>query len=270
MIVDYIMLLSVKKLMSVRVKRLRLLLGAAAGGLCSFAVLLPPVPFLLSLIMSIGQAFAISALTFAPQGMRRYIKASLLLFTVSFVYSGFMTAILMLMSPKNMTVRNGSVYIGISPFVLIGLTLICYALMRIICRLTRADSIKPDKCRVVICSGTAAAETEGIVDTGNTLHEPFSGECVIVGNRELFGSFPELVQAEKQESGMLSGRSIRLVPYRTIEGEGLLPAFKPEKITVISGGRSYNVSAYVALNNAGGFTEDCGAVVPAELIMKGS
>ena len=270
MIIDCIMLLSVKKLLCADVGRLRLLLGAALGGLFSFTALLPPMPFLLSAAVSIAQAFSVCAAVFAPQGVRRYIRASLLLFAVSFIYCGFMTAVLMLFSPDELAVRNGSVYIGVSPLVLIALTLVCFCIMKLAGRLTGSLRSRPQKCTVTVRSGGAAVSAEAITDTGNCLHEPFSGDCVIVGSKGLFRDFPEVKEAQAKSGSVLSGRRIRLVPYTTIEGGGVLPAFRPERTEIRVDGRSFTVSAYIALSGEESFTEDCGMIVPAELIMKGS
>lgn len=270
MIIDYIMLVTVKRLLSADAGKLRLLLGAALGGFFSFVVLLPPMPFMLSASVSIAQAFAVCAAAFAPQGMKKYIRASLLLFAVSFIYCGFMTAVLMLFSPDELTVRNGSVYIGISPLLLIFLTLVCYCLMRLIGRLTGGFRPQRQKCRVTVSSGGLTVSSVGLADTGNCLREPFSGECVIVGSRELFKELPEVKEAQIQSGGMLVGKGIRLVPYTTVQGSGVLPAFRPESIVLSFDGRSFGVSAYIALSSRESFTEDCGMIVPAELIMKGS
>ena len=270
MIIDYIMLISVKRLLSADVRRLRLLLGSALGGLFSFTALLPPMPFILSAALSIAQAFAVCAAVFAPQGMRRYIRASLLLFAVSFIYCGFMTAVLTLFSPHGLAVRNGSVYIGIPPLMLIALTLVCYCVMKLIGRLTGSFRARPQKCRVTVSSGGATASANALTDTGNCLHEPFSGDCVIVGSRELFRDFPEVREAQTRNGSILSGRRIRLVPYTTVEGSGVLPAFRPERTEISLDGRTFTVRAYIALSGEESFTEDCGMIVPAELIMKGS
>ena len=44
-VVDYILLLTVRRFLSLSCRRRRLLAGAAAGGLLSFVILLPPMPF---------------------------------------------------------------------------------------------------------------------------------------------------------------------------------------------------------------------------------
>ncbi len=270
MIIDFVMLLSVKKLLGVEVGRLRMLLGAALGGLFSFTALLPPMPFPVSAAVSIVQAFAVCAAVFSPRGLRRYVKASLMLFTVSFIYCGFMTAVLVLFSPQELAVRNGSVYVGISPLALIVLTLVCFCAIRLIGRFTGSFRARPQKCTVTVSSGGVTVSAKAISDTGNCLHEPFSGDCVIVGSRELFNDFPEIREAQARCGNVISGRGIRLIPYTTVEGGGVLPAFRPERTEISVDGRSFAVRAYIAVSADGSFTEDCGMIVPAELIMKGS
>ena len=60
-IIDYIMLVSVRHVMSLKARRIRLLLSAALGGIFSLILLLPPVSFILSVIMSIAEAVIMAA-----------------------------------------------------------------------------------------------------------------------------------------------------------------------------------------------------------------
>ena len=143
-IIDYIMLISVKHIMSLRAGRMKMLFAAALGGMFSMILLIPPISFVLSALMSIAEAVIMSAAAFMPVRMKTVLKASGLLFCISFCFCGAMTAVCALFSPDNTLIRNGAVYIGISPTVLIdavttisltiaptvlGFTLAGYALM---------------------------------------------------------------------------------------------------------------------------------------------
>ncbi len=269
-IVDYILLLSVQKFLSLPSRIRRLLTGAFIGGVSSFVILLPPLPFWLSGLLSISEALLMTAAAFAPMSLRAYIRASSVLFAVSFVYSGFMTAVLMLFSPDAVTIRNNSVYIGISPLVLVATTLVCYVIMRLFAFLTGRASYRSKQCRAVISYGGKKNEVIGIIDTGNTLHEPFSGECVIVGRDK---SFENMVNIEKlmkcrDEKEYIKG--IRLVPFSSVGGNGLMPAFRPSEITLKIENKEIKVSAYLALCSERNLVEGCDILIPHELIMKGS
>ena len=79
-IIDYIMLISVKHIMSLRAGRMKMLFAAALGGMFSMILLIPPISFVLSALMSIAEAVIMSAAAFMPVRMKTVLKASGLLF----------------------------------------------------------------------------------------------------------------------------------------------------------------------------------------------
>ncbi len=262
------MLLSVRRVMAFRVRRRRLVLGALAGGIGSFAVLLPPLPFLLSMLMSMAEAFAMTAAAFAPMSWRRMLKSTIVLFAVSFLYCGIMTAVLSLLSPENLTVRNSVVYIGISPLLLTALTLVCYVLLRLYYSLKGGTAGAEHICQVRIRDKEGERLLNGMIDTGNTLHEPFSGDCVIVSRSGLFGEIPVNGEQWKDCPPEIK-KSLRLIPFSSVGGSGLLPAFRPKEMTIVMNNKEIKVSAYLALSSQVKFSDGCDCIVPAELIRKG-
>lgn len=268
-VIDYIMLCSCRMVLSLHTGRLRMLLSASVGGLGSFVLLLPPLPFAASLAISIAQAGVMIAAAFAPIPARTFIKASGLLFGISFCFFGAMTAVMTLFTPKNTIVRNSAVYIGIPPLLLVALTLAFYFMLRLFYRFLNRGSVHSSRCDAVIEYHGIRHLSSGIIDTGNTLHEPFSGKCVIVGSEK---AFKEMFDAQEylRSDGSYPDRSIRLVPYSSVGGSGLMPSFRPSRITVISEKKEYNVDAYLALSHQDIFSQGCELIVPAELIMKGS
>lgn len=269
-IIDYIMLISVKHIMSLEARRIRLLLAAFLGGMFSLILLLPPVSFILSLLMSAAEAVIMSAAVFVPAGIKTILKASVLLFCISFCFCGAMTAVCTLFSPYNTLIRNGIVYIGISPTVLILAALICYVILRIIYGIINTGAVKSSRCSASIEHNGRTINVKGMIDSGNTLHEPFSGECVIVGREDVFEEITDVKKYMNGSGNMQAGRNIRLVPFNSVGGNGLLPAFRPSKITIRSENTEIKVNAYLALCDKKVFSEDCEIIVPSELIMKGS
>ncbi len=265
---DGLMLLSVARIMTLPLKRRRLAAGALVGAVGSLVVLLPPMPIAGSVMIGLAEALLITAAAFLPLPWRRFGRAALLLFAVSFLYGGCMTALLSLGTPKNLMVKNGTVYIGISPLLLVLLTLLCYGGMRLLLRLTGKEARERLQCRVQIWTGGHMTEVSGFSDTGNTLHEPFSGECVIVVRQDLFQNNPDL-QPLIQGKGIPAVR-IRMIPYSSVGGSGVLPAFRPDRIVLVTADRSVRVSAYLALGSEKNFLHGCDAIVPAELLRKGS
>lgn len=270
-IIDYIILLTVKKFLSLDCGQKRLLLGAAVGGVCSFAIFLPPLPSGLSMVVSMLTACAVVAAAFCPLNRKVFIKTSAAFFLISFCYCGAMIALWIIFSPKNIVIRNNSVYIAVSPIVLVITTLFCYIVLRVIMRITGRGVPKQLKCRAVIEYNGITKKADGTVDTGNTLKEPFSGECVIVAREEIFKDMFDAADCMKISGNSdNSVKGVRLVPFNSVGGTGVIPAVKPDIIKLKIGNEEIKVSAYLAFCKGENMTEGTDMLVPAELIMKGS
>ncbi len=257
-VIDYMILLTLRSFLSLSSRMRRMLLGAAAGGLSSFVILLPPMPSGVSLILNVGIAFVLIGITFAPLPKKHYFKAAAGFFLISFCYCGGMLAICLLFAPSAVMIRNGSVYIAVSPIWLVITTVVCYGVLRLILRFTGRGEWKNLFCTVIICYNGETVSCKGKIDTGNHLREPFSGEPVIVADARLFSSCPDLKTPDGAE------RKMRLVPFTSVGGEGLLPAVKPEKMVLCFGKNKKETSGYVAFYK--GFSGGLEALVPSEMI----
>lgn len=270
-IIDYIILLSVRKFLSLAASRKRLLLGAMTGGICSFVILLPSLPSGLSVLIGILTACIVVTATFYPMSRKKFIKTSAAFFLISFCYCGAMIALWIFFSPNNIVIRNNSVYIAVSPTVLVITTLFCYVILRVIMRITGRGVPDKLRCRVIVEYNGIKKETDGTIDTGNTLKEPFSGECVIVARTEIFRDmFDAEAYMKMTENSEKFNKNVRLIPFGSVGGKGIIPAIKPDKVRVISGDEETEVSAYLAFCREENMTGGVNLLVPAELIMKGS
>lgn len=265
-IVDYIILLSVKKFRNLSTRTIRLLLGAFVGAIGSLAILLPLMPFWLSWLLNISEALLITAAAFLPMRLSGYLKTAASLFLISFCYCGVMTAILTLFSPKNLIIRNSTVYIGISPIMLVALTLICYIIMKAILKLTGRRAVHAISYEIEIYHQGKQISLTGTVDTGNTLHEPFSGECVMVAKADLFKEMLDVKKYMNSDSKEIIRNGVRLIPFKSVGGSGVIPAFKPSKIYLKDNHSKKEVHAYLGLCSEENLTDECDLLVPAELI----
>ncbi len=255
-IIDYMILLSVKRFLSLSCRLRRLLPAAAAGGLCSFVILLPPLPSGLSLIISFACACFVVGAAFAPIPRKMFFKAAAAFFLISFGFCGIMMSMLTLFSPETLLVRNGSAYLDISPLMLVVSSLFCYVVLRVIMRITGSGRPKDICCTVRVKQKERSIVFTGRLDTGSTLKEPFSGLPVIVVKRSAY-----------PEDGRSGDTSLRVVPFSSVGGEGLLYAFKADEITIINSGIKRRVSAYISLCDDEKLIGGEDAVIPYELIV---
>lgn len=91
---------------------------------------------------------------------------------------------------------------------------------------------------------------DAIADTGNDLRETFSGKPVIVVPLEEIR--PILTQRETQAVEQNGAEyelplGMRLIPYCTIDGCGMMKAFEADRVWIWVGKRKYPVQAYLAV-----------------------
>ncbi len=93
--------------------------------------------------------------------------------------------------------------------------------------------------RLRLVCGDRSVELTALRDTGSLLREPISGAPALIAEESAL--LPLLEPAQRQllrctaglaapERLPLLGTGFRLLPYRTLEGSGLLLAFRPERV----------------------------------------
>lgn len=271
-IIDFMLLLSVRKFLSLKARYRRMVLGSLVGAISSFVIFLPPMNEFLSLIIRLVTAFAVVFTTFFPTSRKSFLKAVSAYFLITFCFCGACIAFFMLFSPP-VAIRNGAVYIDISPIMLVGIILACYIIIRIICRVSGRSLASQEICWLVVENNEKSVKLIAKTDTGNMLKEPFSNLPVIVAEREklevvlpseISDYLAKTVSVSDTSCDYVSG--IRLVPYNSVGGEGLLPAFKPDTIKVILNGKNIESEAYIAVTSRR-LSESFSAIIPSEIIL---
>lgn len=114
---------------------------------------------------------------------------------------------------------------------------------------------------------------KAICDSGNLLREPISGlPCVIVDTkiaRDILPAALTSAVAEARTEGM-SGYDmsrLRAVPTRTVSGDGILWAIRPDGLRLNMGRGWREITAYVALGDLGDGADGARALIPSSLAM---
>lgn len=275
--VNYFLLLGTARFFSMSVKRSRLILAASLGAVYSLYMLLPELHFLFNIIIKLLMSFTIILAAFGFRSPRVFLKTSACFYAMNFAFAGIMAALWYFAAPKGLALNNGIVYFNVSPLLLVMATLICYFIVRIIHRLTGQGASKDLLYQVVVHLGERAVSFQAKVDTGNTLVEPFSHVPALVAEYQAVQEAlpdeakllftPNLVAA----GGMISTPNpwqakCRMVPFQAVSGEGVLPAFRPDYIEIISGKIRQKKDAYVAVCESGMFHGEYAALLNPQLI----
>lgn len=216
--IDFFLLLCTKKILNIRVRLFRLILGAALGGVLSLAALLPVLPFGANLVLSAVTAALIVFVTFGRTNLIGFLKRVAVYFSVSFSFCGVMILLCTTLRPSGMGIYNNVVYFDISPVLLLILTLICYYILRLIKRFTKSPEAKQICTVEATLGGTDCFNA--VIDTGCDIREPFSGDFAIIAEKEILHNL------------RVNDDKMRIIPFESLGGSGFLYGYKLEKLTI--------------------------------------
>lgn len=240
-----------------RRRRLRLIAAAGIGSLGSLIILLPPMNAIMSFAVKLLISTLICATAFKWGGKREFFKNTAAFYLISFLFCGVMIALWFTFTPKGMVINNSTVYFNVSPVYLIISSLLTYLIIQLICRITGRRNAEKLFVRVKIERCGKTRELRGKLDTGCTLVEPFSGSPVIICSKKALGDIQlDIISINStviddysatDSLGIACKGGVRIIPYKTISGQGLLPCFKPDRILI--DGRLCLNEIYIAVSD---------------------
>lgn len=213
-LVNYFMLLGVKIITRAESKRIRLVLGALAGGVSALSVFLN-LGFIATLI-KIFTAGLMVRISFPFISAKVYLKKCVWLFIISAVFSGICLAIYLIFDTDLMIYLNGTVYFDIDITFLTVCTVISYGVITLILRFTDKKNPEKQYYPITLIAGSEKFTFRGFMDTGNNLKEPFSFAPVIVTSEKIYKKM-YLAGGKPKE---------RIIPVSTVGGDGIMTAFK--------------------------------------------
>ncbi|MCI8441782.1 MAG: hypothetical protein HFG27_04530 [Provencibacterium sp.] len=232
-IVNYLLLAAAARFGGGVASRLRLALSALLGAFFSLTLFLPPLPPVVNAAMKLGLSCLLAAVAGGYRDIWGYFKRLFLLLAASFLFAGLMLFAALLGGGENLLFYNGICYFPISGMKLLLGSAAAYAAVSLWQRLFRRGMAAQEPYRVLLCVGGKTAELAGEMDSQNHLIDLFSGTPVAVGPRALLEPVlpPGICRALSGDfSDSVGMRDIRMIPCRTVAGEELLPAFRPDRM----------------------------------------
>lgn len=269
-VIGYFLLRAAAKLAGCRTGSGRLLLGAAAAGLSSLLLLLPPLPVWLMWGAKIGSGVLIVFAGFQVHTIREFLKSCFWYILLNITFSGVVFAAIYAGASRVRT-NNLAVYFHVSPLLLIA----CITGTYLAVRLFEYAFGRPMQARTI----PFTAQIEGgsiqgmaLVDTGFSVRDPLTGTPAFLL------SFPSVRDALPPallhtlslyftegaiETG---GTPMHLIPTQTAAGTRALPAVRVQELCLETDGarRTYTSLCAVFTQEALSDGTFC-AIVPAEM-----
>ena len=232
MTVDYLLIGLTAVILKREVRVLRQVAAAVAGGISAFYIFIEADSFLVDIFYRIIVSMVLSFIAFGFHNVRRFTRAILVNLILSFLLCGIVDLMVTFFKNKAVTVNNTVIYIGVSPVLLIIISVSCYFVTKVIFNIKK-NSVAGEICKVRVVQGNNEAAINGLVDSGNSLSDVMSNsEIFIVSDnviKKLCGSTIEEL-FEKEENKL----RCRVIPVSTVSGNALLKGIRCDR-AIISG-----------------------------------
>ncbi len=271
------------RLLHRRLRMWRWLLGAATGGVYAVGALFLDASPVVALGVDILVCGLMCAVVFGwrdGRGVRGLVAAAALYTVLSMLMGGVMTALFNLWNRAGLSAHLPSGGEGIGAWLFLVFSVVGSLISLRGGRLWRR-SVAVSLCEVTVETDAASLSVRGLVDSGNLLLDPMGGRPVICLSRAAARRLlsPALAAVMCADGGDMTDltspadiRRVRLIPAGTATGGGLLPGFRPDRITLTpEGGRPREVDAVIAVmatveSTAAGEMGEIDALVPQALL----
>lgn len=245
LIMNYIILLATGIVLKIKIKHVRLILASLLGAtysIMSYSGLIKIYNnFLLKIILSI----LIIYIAYNPQSVKKMWKDLLFFYLISFVFGGAAFALIYIIKPQDILMKNG-LFLGTYPLktVILGTIVAFLIVISTFSIIKRKITSKDLICEIEIGIENKKIETKALVDTGNMLKEPITNiPVVVVEHTLLYNYLPKelLNNLEKIIGGDLEKipeeiknkyySKLKLIPYTSLgKQNGMLLGIKADYI----------------------------------------
>ena len=245
--VTYFQLLSVCIFTHTYISKIRIILSSVAGGTFSLVIFLPDDNVLIGVIVKIISCIVLSFSAFGFGNLNTFLKNTFFLLLVNFIFAGLMLGLWLFVAPLGMFYSNGALYFDIDGLTIIISTAVAYFVIRIVRFIFDKNGRADKKYEIEIYNNGFVARLSALPDTANGLVDCFSGMPVIICKKEK--CMPVLPDAIKDINDFCIEKikGVRLLPVSTVAGNGIVYAFKVDKVTVISDNEQYSVNALIGV-----------------------
>jgi len=249
-VMDYFLFLMTAHMAGIILKRRRYLLASVLGGAYAAAVFLPGLLFLSRTPAKIAVGVLLALTAFG--GERQLLRLTILFFAISCALAGCVLALGQL-SGSNIPMENGIFYTDVNVTVLLLSASAAYFVLTVVFRAAARHSVRGELISVRLCLGEKIIGLTALLDSGNDLRDPVSGDPVLVIDPCIFfGIFPkslsDLLTAERLRFPAdllepLRARApelcFRLMPYQAVgTSSGLLLTLKSDWMEICGERRS--------------------------------
>ena len=249
LIMNYIILYATSLISKSKTSWLKMFIASLLGTLYVVIAYISKLNMYSNIFLKIILSAIIVFIAYYPQDVKKFIKQLTLFYLTTFTFGGVATYLIYVLKPQNIIIENG-VYKGTYVLKVIFMGAIVGTIVLLISfkfyksKITTKDMM----CKIKIIFKNKEVEVNAIVDTGNMLKEPLTGNPVVVvektslydllpkeilNNTEsiLGGDFEKIPENIKNEYV----QKLKIIPFSSLgKQNGMLVGIKPDKLIIIN------------------------------------
>ena len=249
LIMNYIILFTTAVVLKIKVNHIRLILASLLGAGYSIIAYMGIIKVYSSIILKIILSVLIIYIAFNPQNIKKMCKDLLLFYLVSFVFGGAAFALIYIIKPQNILMKNG-LFLGTYTLktVMLGAVVAFCIIIGAFAIIKNKISKKDMFCEIEILINQKKIKTKAMIDTGNMLKVPIKHVPVIVVEhillyscmpkeilnnlKEIMGGDFKNIPCDIQEKYI---SKLKLIPFSSLgKQNGMLIGIRPEYVKVIT------------------------------------
>jgi len=248
LIMNYIILLATGLILKTKLKHLRLIIASLLGAIYSIVAYINFLEIYSNFFLKILLSVIIVYIAFNPQTMKKMWKSILIFYLTSFVFGGAAFALIYIIRPQDILMKNG-LFLGTYPLKTVILaTIVAFIVIITAFTIVKTKVTKKDMfCNIEIKLNGKILKTKALIDSGNMLKEPITNTPVVVIERSLLYEYlpkeilnhlddiigGDLEKIPEEIRNQYISR-LKLIPFSSLgKQNGMLIGIKPEYLKII-------------------------------------
>ncbi len=246
--ITYLLLLFTAFLSKIKGKTYRLVLSSLIGGVYSLSIFLDERFIFLSALAKLLISFIIIIVAFGFVRCTVFFRRLVIFYFSNLLFLGIIVGFDFLFKTDAFRVNNSIVYFNISAPVLLISALFAYLISVGVIHLHNRILSRKEIYFVKLYKEDREYSLYAFLDSGNRLHEPFSNYPVVIADKN-----------------KVNEKCDRVIPYNTVGGDGMLKAFRPDRLDISVNGKTLSCDkVYVALSDIS--SKDFSLILSQELL----
>lgn len=249
LIMNYIILYAVGLISKNKIYYFKIFLASLIGAIYSIIKYISKISIYSNSIFRIALSIIMVYIAFNPQNIKKMCKQLILFYLTTFTFGGVAIYLIYVLKPQDIIIKNG-MFVGTYVLKIIFIGAIIGSIILIVAFKIAKNKINKNDmmCKIKITLNGKEKILNTMIDTGNMLKEPITGNPVVVVEKTVLydllpkdilnniesilgGDFEKIPEDIKNE--YIS--RLKIIPFSSLgKQHGMLIGIKPEKLEVIN------------------------------------